>query len=207
MQLLKYLVQRLFLSKPVSALRLCYSMFFHSVFRMNSKFSTFSTIIGIGYWGEDRFLAVGCGFRGAFPSYWRQRSVMKVRSCWISFHCSIWFSTSALLPFGFGVAEVLGGHSSRMVFPGLPNADWDRFACVLPLGRRKRFRWMRGSVSPIGAEDIPFFSCWCVRAAGKTSPLDVATQVFNPPMNCWKQRFPMHWQCCGKLRVFAGGLS
>ena len=68
------------MSKPVSALRLCYSMFFHSVFRMNSKFSTFSTIVGIGCWGEDRFfsrwlrvsgrisflLAAAIGYEGSF---------------------------------------------------------------------------------------------------------------------------------------------
>lgn len=45
------------LSEPLSALRLCYSVFFHIVFRMNSKFSTFSTIVGIGCWGEARFFS------------------------------------------------------------------------------------------------------------------------------------------------------
>lgn len=35
-----------------------------------------------------------------------------------------------------------------------------------------------------GDSFFDFFSYRCVRAAGKTSPLDVATRVFDPPMNC-----------------------
>lgn len=84
---------------------------------MNSKFSTFSTIVGIGCWGEVSFFGrwlrvsgrisffsmAGIGYEGSFLLNF-------VSLLDLVFHF-------ALLSFEYGVAEVLGGRSSRIVSP------------------------------------------------------------------------------------------
>lgn len=151
-------------------------MFFHSVFRMNSKFSTFSTIVRIGCWGEDRFfsrwlrvsgrisflLAAAIGYEGSFllnfVSLLNLVFSFRPSAIWIWRRRGAWWAFFA--------------HG----FPRIAERGLRSLAYSLPLGCRKRFRWMQRSVSPIGAEDIPFFlmlvrsNCW----------KDVSTRCCDP---------------------------
>ena len=163
-------------------------MFFHSVFRMNSKFSTFSTIVRIGCWGEDRFfsrwlrvsgrisflLAAAIGYEGSFllnfVSLLNLVFSFRPSAIWIWRRRGAWW---AFFAHGFPRIAERGLRSLRVWSPlRLPET------LPLDVGIGISNRYLQ-SVPKISR----FFSCWCVRAAGKTSPLDVATQVFNPPMN------------------------
>lgn len=130
------------------------------------------------------FPAAGDGFWGVFPSLRGHRLAAG----------NVFVEWRFIARSGF---PLLSLHVLRV---GAAGDGWTCFSRNLPWVAESTFARWRGSFSW-------FFVRRCVQTAEKASPLDVATYGLDSPTNCWKQRFPVHRHCCGKLCVFAGGLS